>query len=68
MSLADLYRTAVHDDRRAVVSYGGHRAAWHILVTSGQGYITIIVLGLGRELKSESREHSPSLKYGLQLS
>src|SRR6266849_4387299 len=49
MSLADLYRTAIHDDRRAVVSYRGYRTAWHILVTSRQGYVAIVVLGLGGE-------------------
>ena len=47
MTLAGLYRTAVHDDRRAVVSYRGHRTAWHVLVASRQGYVGIIVLGLG---------------------
>lgn len=46
MALADLYRTAIHDDRRAVVSYRGHRAAWHVLVASRQGYVGVIVLGL----------------------
>jgi hypothetical protein len=51
MSLADLYRTAIHDDRRTVVSYRGHRTAWHILVTSRQGYVAIIMLGLGGEKK-----------------
>lgn len=49
MSLADLYRTTIHDDRRAVVPYRGDRTAWHIFVTSRQGYVAIIVLGLGRE-------------------
>ena len=51
MSLADLYRTAIHDDRRTVVSYRSHRTAWHILVTSRQGYVAIIVLGLKGEKK-----------------
>lgn len=46
VSLAGLYRAAVHDDRRTVVSHRGHRAAWHVLVASGQGYIAVVVLGL----------------------
>lgn len=57
MPLASLYRTAVHDDRRAVVSHRGHRTAWHILVASGQGYVAIIVLGL--EARPEKCERSP---------
>jgi hypothetical protein len=55
VSLADLYRTAIHDNRRAVVSYRGHRTAWHILVTSRQGYVAIVVLGLGGEKEEGSR-------------
>ena len=51
MSLADLYRTAIHNDRRTVMSYRGYRTAWHILVTSRQGYVAIIVLGLKGEKK-----------------
>ena len=49
MPLASLYRPAIHDDRRAVVPGGGHRTARHVLVTPGQGYVTVIVLGLERE-------------------
>ena len=46
MPLANLYRPAIDDDRRAVVPRRGHRTARHILVTPGQRYVTIIVLGL----------------------
>ena len=49
MSLAGLYGTAVHDNRRTVVSYRCHRTAWHILVTPRKGYVSVIVLGLGGE-------------------
>ena len=58
MSLADLYRAAIHDDRRAVVPHRGHCTTRHVFVTSWQSYVTIIVLGLEKKTK-ESRERSP---------
>ncbi len=58
MPLADLYRPAIHDDRRAVVPHRRHRTARHILVTPGQGYVPVIVLGLDIIKKRHSREHA----------
>ena len=55
MPLADLYRPAIHDDRRAVVPHRRHRTARHILVTPGQGYVPVIVLGLDIILKKGTR-------------
>jgi hypothetical protein len=42
--LAGKYRAAIHDDRRVVVSHRRHRKKYNVLVTSGQRYVTIIVL------------------------
>ena len=53
--LADLYRAAVHDDRRAVVSHRGHGTARHVLVASGQGYVTIVVLGLANKTQNDEK-------------
>jgi hypothetical protein len=50
--LTGKYRVTIHDDHRAVVS---HRTGWHVLVTSGQGYITAIVLGGGIRQRQRCR-------------
>ena len=66
--LADLYRAAVHDDRRAVVSHRGHGTARHVLVASGQGYVTIVVLGLANKTQNdEKRQRLPEAQVTLLI-
>jgi hypothetical protein len=49
MSFAGLDRPTVDNNRRAIMPCRGDRAARHVLVTSGQGYVTVVVLGLERQ-------------------
>jgi hypothetical protein len=46
MANAWLYGATIDDDSWTIVPGSGHQAAWHVFITSGQGYVTVVMLSL----------------------
>jgi len=49
MTNSSLYGTPIHNDSRTIVARSGHETTWHVLVTSWDRDISIVMLGLNRD-------------------